>query len=265
MPKGQDAVGIAIEPDNQVKQTTDSIFTANTLDGMANGGTGFKYGFLIGNAANTTVSKNSIQNNSIQGASALTTVAIDMRGTANDNSLANNDLSGGTNAWGTGFYLESSSENRNIIQMNRFTNVTTLITDNGTETRKEVAHHEATVNPSATDDRSKGLTVGTLWVNTSAQTSYISVNDAVGAAVWNQLDAAVTVTGDKYLWLDIAGGIRTSATTGTVAGTNSPVIQFDAANSSTSRPSQCLTIGNRERTSMRMCIGRLLTPTRETW
>ncbi len=228
-------IGIGIEPDNQVKQTTDSIFTANTIDGTANGGLGFTTGILIGNAASTTVSKNSIQNNSVLGSATGTTVAIDIRGTANDNSLANNDLSGGTNAWGTGIYLESASQNRNIIQMNRYTNVTTLITDNGTNTRKEVAHHEATVNPAVTDDRSKGLTIGTIWVNTTAQTSFILVNDTVGAAVWNPLDAATTVNGDKYLWVDIAGGVRTSATTGTVATTNSPVIQFDNANTSSSR------------------------------
>jgi hypothetical protein len=232
-----DAVGIGIEPDNQgaLKLTTDSIFTANTMDGMANSGVGFKYGFLIGNATNTTVDKNSIQNNSILGASAVTTVAIDIRGDADDNSIANNSLTGGTNAWGTGIYLESSAEDRNIVQNNRYSNVTVLLTDNGTDTRREVTHHEATVNPTVTDDQSKGLKTGVIWVNTVTQTSYISVNDTVGAAVWNQLDAATSVTGDKYLWVDIAGGIRTSATTGTVASTNSPVIQFDGVNASNSR------------------------------
>jgi len=230
-------VGFGIEPDNQgsLKQVTDSIFTANILDGAANGGTGFAQGFLIGNATNTGVHKNSIQNNSIQGASNGVTVGVDIRGDADDNSLANNNLSGGTNAWDTGFYLEAAAQDRNIVQMNRYTNVTVLVTDSGTNTRKEVAHHEGTVNPAVTDDRSKGLTIGTIWVNTTAQTSYILVSDAVGAAVWNPLDAAATVNGDKYLWVDIGGGIRTSATLGTVATTNSPVIQFDKANTISSR------------------------------
>jgi hypothetical protein len=230
-------VGFGIEPDNQgsLKQTTDSIFTANILDGAANGGTGFAQGFLIGNATNTGVHKNSIQNNSIQGASNGVTVGVDIRGDADDNSLANNNLSGGTNAWDTGFYLEAAAQDRNIVQMNRYSNVTVLVTDTGTNTRKEVAHHEATVNPAITDDRSKGLTIGTIWVNTTAQTSFMLVNDTVNAAVWNPLDAAATVNGDKYLWLDIAGGIRTSATIGTVATANSPVIQFDGNNVSNSR------------------------------
>jgi hypothetical protein len=230
-------VGFGIEPDNQgtLKQVTDSIFTANILDGTANGGTGFAQGFLIGNAANTGVHKNSIQNNSIQGASNGVTVAVDMRGDADDNSLANNNLSGGTNAWDTGFFLQAAAQDRNIVQMNRYTNVTVLVTDSGTNTRKEVAHHEGAVNPAVTDDRSKGYTIGTLWVNTALQTSYVLVSDTVGAAVWNPLDAAATVNGDKYLWLDIAGGIRTSATIGTVATANSPVIQFDGTNISNSR------------------------------
>lgn len=232
-----DAVGIGIEPDNQgsLKQTVDSIFTANTVDGTANGGVGFGTGFLIGNAANTGAHRNSLQNNSILGASNGVTVAMDVRGDADDNSFANNNLSGGVNAWDTGFYLEAATQDRNIVQMNRYSAVTVLLTDNGTNTRKEVAHHEATVDPTVSNDRSGGLTVGTIWVNTATQTSYVSVNDGVGAAVWNRLDAGVGVTGEKYLWVDLAGGIRTSATTGTVAGTNSPVIQFDGANNSVSR------------------------------
>ena len=236
-PQRTDAVGIGIEPDDQgsLKQTADSIFTANNIDGTVNSGVGFGTGILIGNASNTGVHKNSIQNNSIIGASNVVTVAVNIRGDADDNSLANNSLSGGTNPWDTGFSLGSALQERNIVQNNRFNNVTVLIADGGTNTRKEVSHHEATINPTVNDDSADGYNIGTIWVNTSAQTSYICASDTVGAAVWNRLDAGTSGTGEKYLWVDIAGGIRTSATTGTVASTNSPVIQFDGTNNSVSR------------------------------
>lgn len=47
----------------------------------------------------------------------------------------------------------------------------------------------AAVSPQVTDDSSKGYEPGSVWVNTTAKTSYICVDATEGAAVWNLQDA----------------------------------------------------------------------------
>lgn len=73
----------------------------------------------------------------------------------------------------------------NIVTDNQINNATTVIQDNGTASKLESNYHRATVNPSATDDISKGYGIGTIWINTTTASVYISVNSAVGAAVWS--------------------------------------------------------------------------------
>lgn len=54
---------------------------------------------------------------------------------------------------------------------------------------------DATVAPAVTDDTNDGYTVGSVWINTTADTIYICVDATAGAAVWltyQALDAALT-------------------------------------------------------------------------
>jgi hypothetical protein len=232
---GTGSVAIGIESFNpgSLRETKDSVFSNNIISGMGNGGVGFGTGFQIGGGGNTGVHRNTFNNNTIRGASnAGGAEAFVIRGDADDNLFADNDIDGGTNPWATGIDLQSALQERNIISGNRYTNVTTRIIDAGLNTRIGVMHHESIINPTVTDDSAVGYYIGTIWVNTTAQTSFISINDAVGAAVWKQLDK--NTVGDKYKWLNIGAGITTSATLGSIAGGNSAVLMFDGTNSSDS-------------------------------
>lgn len=184
------AVGIESFDTGGLKETKDSIFNNNIIDGNGNGGVGFGTGFQIGSASNTGVHRNSFQSNTIYGASNAVTTAIVVRGNADDNTYSNNDIAGNGNPWDTGVNLQSATQERNLIGGNRFTATTALISDAGTATRIGVSHHRSTSNPTVNDDNDDGYGVGTIWINTTANTSYILVNSSVGAAVWNQIDAA---------------------------------------------------------------------------
>lgn len=48
----------------------------------------------------------------------------------------------------------------------------------------------ATAAPTSADDVADGYSIGSLWINVSADTVYLCVDNAAGAAVWRQLDAA---------------------------------------------------------------------------
>lgn len=231
---GTTTIAIGIESFNpgSLKETKDSLFSNNIIDGAGNGGVGFGTGFQIGNATNTGVHRNTFQNNTIKGASvAGGTVAFVIRGNADDNLFADNDIDGGANPWATGVNLQSALQERNIISGNRYNNVTTRIADVGTNTRIGVMHRED-ADPTVNDDRSLGYYAGTIWVNTLTQRSFISVNDAIGATVWNPLDNDVVAEETK--WLNIGAGVATSATQGSIAGGNSAVLLFDGTNASNS-------------------------------
>ena len=53
---------------------------------------------------------------------------------------------------------------------------------------------DATLPPSATDDIVLGYTVGSLWINISADKSWICVDNTASTAIWNRIDS--TGTGD---------------------------------------------------------------------
>jgi hypothetical protein len=224
------AIGIESFAPGTLKETKDSVFSNNIVDGAGNSGVGFGTGFQIGNATNTGVHRNTFQNNTIKGASnAGGTEAFVVRGNADDNLFADNDIDGGANPWATGIDLQSALQERNIISGNRYNNVTTRIADVGSSTRIGVMHREDS-NPTVNDDRTLGYYIGTIWVNTSTKVSFISVSDAAGAAVWHAVDAI----GEKYKWLNIGAGVPTSATQGSIAGGNAAVLLFDGTNSSDS-------------------------------
>ena len=54
---------------------------------------------------------------------------------------------------------------------------------------QDVPRVEATVNPTATDDSGDGYSIGTVWVNTTADTVWFCVDASVGAAVWKDISA----------------------------------------------------------------------------
>jgi hypothetical protein len=186
------AIAIGIESFNTggLKETLDSIFNANIIDGFGNGGVGFATGFQIGNATNTGFHRNSLQSNVIKGAVAGAAVAIDLRGNADDNSFSFNALTGGVNPWDTGVNLQSATQERNQIISNRDTNVSTLLIDNGAATIIGDDLHVATINPTVNDNAADGYEVGTLWVNTTLDDAFILLDSTVGAAVWTQIDGA---------------------------------------------------------------------------
>jgi len=182
------AIGIETFDTGSTKYTQDSLFTNNIIDGMGASGVGFQTGFSIGATANTQVNRNAFTNNSILGASNTVATAMIVRGNADDNSFSENDISGGTNAWDTGINLSSSTQDRNLVQENRFINVTNNLVDSSTNSRIEVSNHRATTNPTVNDDINDGFDVGTIWTNTTANTTYISVDSSAGAAIWNRVD-----------------------------------------------------------------------------
>ncbi|HEY5139856.1 MAG TPA: right-handed parallel beta-helix repeat-containing protein, partial [Methylococcales bacterium] len=168
---GTGSVAIGIESFNpgSLKETKDSVFSNNIIDGMGNGGIGFGTGFQIGNTNNTGVHRNTFQNNTIKGASdAGGAEAFVVRGDADDNLFADNDIDGGTNPWMIGIDLQSDTEERNMISGNRYNNATTRISDAGLNTRIGVMHREDS-NPTVTDDRTIGYYIGSIWINTSTQ------------------------------------------------------------------------------------------------
>ncbi len=169
--------------------TTNSIFNNNIIDGMSGtGAVGFRTGFQIGNAS-TQVHRNSFQSNTINGASNQTgTIAININGNADNNTFSNNNISGGTNAWDTGINLDDSTQDGNVISENRYTNVTLLLDNNGTATKIGVTHHRATTNPTTSDDRDDGYEIGTLWINTSTNDSFLLTDDTTGSANWEQIN-----------------------------------------------------------------------------
>lgn len=63
----------------------------------------------------------------------------------------------------------------------------------------------STADPTVNDDVNAGYGVGTLWVNTNTDQSFILVDNTAGAAVWNQIDGGS------------GGGVTTSTSDPTIA------------------------------------------------
>lgn len=188
------AIAIGVESFNTgvLKETNDCVFNNNIIDGIGgNGGLGFVTGFQVGATSNTGVLRNSFQNNKILGASnpsGGTTRGVYLRGNVDGNTISSNSISGGTNPWDIGIELQSSAQENNIIADNRMSNVTNKLIDNGTRTNLGVLHYRSDSNPTVNDDINIGYEVGSIWINTTSDMSYILVDGTVGAAVWNRID-----------------------------------------------------------------------------
>lgn len=84
-----------------------------------------------------------------------------------------------------------------------------------------VTAYEAAIDPTANDDLAAGYPVGSLWINTTTKSFFVSVDSSAGAAIWNELPhnnlIAVTAPGagddvdDGYnvgsVWIDTATNI----------------------------------------------------------
>lgn len=216
---GIDAVTPAFSP-----SFTDSIINNNVIDGFALGGNGFSTGVSIGNGINSTVSEISFQNNIIGGSNGSAgNVALEVDGNFDNNSISNNIFKGGVNPWNTGINIISSAAERNLLRGNTFENVNNNVIDSGTSTKFGVASHRANINPTINDDSADGYSIGTIWLNNSTGDAFISVDDAVGAAVWEQingigagsstLDDVYSSDPDKVLGINDAQGLEFLSTT----------------------------------------------------
>ena len=184
------AIGIEDFDTGGLKETTNSIFNNNIIDGLGNSGVGFDVAFQIGEAANTGVHNNIFQNNVIIGPSVGTTTAIELEGDADDNQILNNQIDGNGNGWDTAIDLQNSTIDRTIVRGNIYQSVTTIISDSGTATLMGVGHHEATTDPTTGDDIGDGYGVGTIWINTNSGNSFILSDNTAAAAVWDQIGGA---------------------------------------------------------------------------
>jgi hypothetical protein len=57
------------------------------------------------------------------------------------------------------------------------------------------SNYAATTAPTVNDDASDGYEVGSSWINTAADASYICLDPTIGAAVWNQTNGSTSLNG----------------------------------------------------------------------
>jgi len=88
-------------------------------------------------------------------------------------------------------------------------------------------NYSATASPSSTDDDSEGYSIGSVWIDVSADHPYVCVDDSTNFAVWSQfgegddtqIDSAYLYTAaqdeiDSTSWTDVAGSSVNITTTG---------------------------------------------------
>ncbi len=191
-----DSYGFVIENFNNgsLRTVSDCLINNNTIDGTnGGGGVGFQFAFFIGNSSNTAVHRNIFQNNIIKGASNITTNAFDINGNFDDNVISNNSIYGGiTDPWDVGVDIGSSAAERNAVRNNQFINVTTPITDGGTNTTFGTFYHNSNTDPTVNDDNTDGFYIGTIWINTSTEEAFISLDDSTGGANWDPISGGAS-------------------------------------------------------------------------
>lgn len=128
-----------------------------------------------------------IINNTMEGANAAAT-GISLFDNVDNSSVIGNAVRGGPTSFASGISNTAATSSGNIINNNQFANVTTNILGGGTNTKLETNHHRATANPTVNDDINDGYDVGTLWINTSTNLTYLNVDSTAGAAIWLAID-----------------------------------------------------------------------------
>jgi len=126
-------------------------------------------------------------NNTMEGASASAT-GISLYDNVDNSVFLGNAVRGGPTNFTVGIDIMGATSGGNVIANNQFANVSTRITDAGTDTKMETLNHRATANPTSNDDITKGYGVGTIWINTSTENAWVSVVHTSGSAVWKQID-----------------------------------------------------------------------------
>lgn len=167
---------------------------------------------IYSNVQTSTFIGNAINN----GAITNFNIGIDIRAGAtssNNNTIIGNQINGAT----TGINI-GTADYQNSVSGNQFQNVTNRIVDGGTNTKLETMHHEATTNPTITDDIADGYDIGTLWVNTSTDNTFVLTDSTTGAAVWSKINNDNPST-DLNLVDDFLGGVNTTGNLGQLGWT----------------------------------------------
>jgi hypothetical protein len=91
----------------------------------------------------------------------------------------------------------------------------------------------ATVNPTASDDRSTGMHVGFRWLNTTTPAEFVCTNDAAGAAVWSSVGGGGggAPTTSQYVTLATDGTLTNERVL--TAGSNISLVDGGAGNALT--------------------------------
>lgn len=138
-----------------------------------------------------------IINNTMEGANDTAT-GISLWDNVDNSIVMGNAVRGGPTNYSIGVNIASSTSSGNIIEGNQFASVNTRISDSGTNTKLESNHHRSTSAPTVNDDVADGFEIGTIWIDTTNDNSYISVDHTAGAAIWKQMDsttASAIITG----------------------------------------------------------------------
>lgn len=113
--------------------------------------------------------------------------------------------------------------------------------------------NDATTAPTVNEDAGDGYSVGSRWIDTTADKSYVCVDSTVGAAVWQQTSGAGTggitqLTGDATAGPGSGSQALTLANSGVSAGSYGgssavPVLTFDAKGRCTSATTAAIAAG----------------------
>lgn len=125
-------------------------------------------------------------NNTMEGANAAAT-GIRLYDNVDNSVFVGNAVRGGPSNYSTGFLISTSTSSGNIITNNQFSAVTTQITDNGSATKLETLHVRRATFPTNLDDIDDGFDVGTIWIDTTNQRTYISTDSTSTAANWKEM------------------------------------------------------------------------------
>jgi len=128
-----------------------------------------------------------VTNNTMEGSNASAT-GISIYDNVDNSAFIGNAVRGGPVNYTLGIDIAAATSSGNVITGNQFASVNTQIQDLGTNTKMETLHHRATVNPTTSDDIGDGYEVGTIWINTATDNSWILVDHTIGAAIWKQID-----------------------------------------------------------------------------
>ena len=137
-----------------------------------------------------------------------------------------------------------------------------------TETNIATANYSATSAPTANDDSGDGYSIGSWWVNVTADEAYLCVDSTVGAAVWTKISVDVPseivslLAGQSVSMasLTLSGGTANGVLylNGSKVATSGSALTFDGTTltSGSSGTTTKLVLQGGAQTSMAIKIGR---------